>query len=416
MAFFARANLGGVFEQEGRAKRMLLSPWLPWLVLIGGLTLTLASAWIDYGLAGERQSVEFQTEVDKLKTRIESRLKAHVQVMLGVQGLFEASDYVSRTDFHEYVTALDLDLRYPGIQGLGYVVIVPRGALSEHIDKVRAQGFSGYHIWPEGTRDLYTSILYLEPFSGRNLAAFGYDMFSERQRRAAMIRARDEGVPAMSGKVRLVQETYTHVQAGIILFVPVYRHGTSPKNVADRRENIVGWAYSPLRMTDLMDRLLISGLSAETRAALDMELYDGDGPNADNILFDNHAGNEDLIVRAKFMADRAIDFGGSRWTLKVRSLPSFEDRFSAAQMMLLAAGGSVVSFLLAGLLWSMIYHQKRIELALQALAQAHENLAVSEDTFRVAVRNSSAGSDLCPAGMFGDLGQPRGTGPAWDEL
>ncbi|WP_151447916.1 CHASE domain-containing protein [Lacisediminimonas profundi] len=43
----------------------------------------------------------------------------------------------------------------------------------------------------------------LEPFRGTNLRAFGYDMFAEPFRRAAMESARDTGRATLSGKVGL---------------------------------------------------------------------------------------------------------------------------------------------------------------------------------------------------------------------
>jgi two-component system cell cycle sensor histidine kinase/response regulator CckA len=55
-------------------------------------------------------------------------------------------------------------------------------------------------------RAFATSITHIEPFTGRNLRAFGFDMYSEPVRRAAMEAARDTGAAALSGKVVLVQE------------------------------------------------------------------------------------------------------------------------------------------------------------------------------------------------------------------
>jgi CHASE1-domain containing sensor protein len=71
---------------------------------------------------------------------------------------------------------------------------------------MRAAGFPDYEVKPPGPRDFYTSITHIQPFAGRNLRAFGYDMFSEPVRRAAMEAARDSGAAAATGKVTLVQE------------------------------------------------------------------------------------------------------------------------------------------------------------------------------------------------------------------
>ncbi len=51
-------------------------------------------------------------------------------------------------------------------------------------------------------------------------------MFSESVRRKAMLKARDTGLPALSGKVILKQETDTDVQNGFLLYVPVYKNST----------------------------------------------------------------------------------------------------------------------------------------------------------------------------------------------
>jgi CHASE1-domain containing sensor protein len=56
-------------------------------------------------------------------------------------------------------------------------------------------------------RAWYAPIVYLEPFNENNRLAFGFDTASEPRRRAALEQARDSGQPAMSGSIRLVQET-----------------------------------------------------------------------------------------------------------------------------------------------------------------------------------------------------------------
>ncbi len=68
----------------------------------------------------------------------------------------------------------------------------------EHIRRMQEEGFPSYTINPAGNRAQYSSIIYLEPFADRNLRAFGYDMYSEPVRRAAMEQARDTGTMVVS--------------------------------------------------------------------------------------------------------------------------------------------------------------------------------------------------------------------------
>ena len=120
----------------------------------------------------------------------------------------------------------------PGIQGMGYALFVAPEEKEAHIESVRAEGFPEYTIRPEGEREMYTSIIYLEPFDERNRQAFGYDMFSNDVRRTAMEQARDTGQPKMTGRITLVQEIDEDVQAGFLIYVPYYRNGTTNETIA----------------------------------------------------------------------------------------------------------------------------------------------------------------------------------------
>ena len=48
-------------------------------------------------------------------------------------------------------------------------------------------------------------------------------MFSEALRQQAMRYAVDKDVAGMTKKVKLIQETYENAQAGILMYLPIYR-------------------------------------------------------------------------------------------------------------------------------------------------------------------------------------------------
>ena len=70
-------------------------------------------------------------------------------------------------------------------------------------------------------------------------------MLTEPVRRKAMELACDSDVATLSGKVQLMQETYRDVQAGTLMYVPVYHTGKPVTTLAERRAAIIGWVYSP---------------------------------------------------------------------------------------------------------------------------------------------------------------------------
>ena len=133
-------------------------------------------------------------------------MQTYVQVLYGVQGLFISSEHVAREEFSAYLAGQDLNRHFPGVHGVGYMPLVGGGQREEHEAIVRRGGFRDYHIFPAGERPWYAPIVYLEPFNDSNRRAFGFDSASEPRRHATLEQARDSGQPAMSARIRLVQE------------------------------------------------------------------------------------------------------------------------------------------------------------------------------------------------------------------
>ncbi|MCK9414348.1 MAG: CHASE domain-containing protein [Prolixibacteraceae bacterium] len=261
------------------------------------------------------EAVEYNLIGNEIKTKISTRLNAHALLLNGAASLFATKDTVTRKDWNIYIENCQLDKNLPGIQGVGFSVIVPKNQLKEHIRLIRREGFPEYNITPAGTRDYYTSIIFLEPFSGRNLNAFGYDMFSESVRRKAMEKARDHNIAVLSGKVLLVQEATMDVQAGTLMYVPVYRHDTPVNTVEDRRSAIKGWVYSPYRMNDLMHGILGRWDLMDVQR-MHLQIYDNDVISNATLLFDSQKNDtvkhNDLFKRTLILP---VEFNGTKWTL-----------------------------------------------------------------------------------------------------
>ncbi len=336
---------------------MLLGPGL---VLAMGLGLTSALWHAARDDARRALEDEFRFWVSKVAGGIEERLDGYVQVLRGVVGLLDSSVSVTRQEFHRYVAALRLQESHPGMQGIGFTVYLPANRKAEHIAAVRKEGFPDYRIWPEGERAFYTAVIYIEPFAGRNLRAFGYDMSPEPVRWAAAVRAWEQGEAALSGKVTLQQEGTTDIQPGFLMFLPVYRPDGPRATLADRRANLVGWTYSPLRMGELMHGVLgaldFDGLTP----GLQVEVYDGDRPSPETRLFALQPAAAGGVRKPQFRAVRELAFGGHRWSLAIASTLDFEARQRSDKATAIAVAGSVVSLLLAIFVWVQTASRLRI--------------------------------------------------------
>ncbi len=332
---------------------------LPWIVLVIGLLLTaLATLYIKSG--EERIArLEFTSRCDAVQTRIIDRLADYTRLLQSGVVLFDASEKVTREQWRLFTQQLKVEQQLPGIQGIGFSLLIPRDQLARHLREIRSEGFLEYRLKPEGDRKLYSSIIYLEPFSGRNLRAFGYDMFSEPIRRAAMEQALEADNAALSGKVVLVQETGADVQAGTLMYLPVYRKGAPLNTVAKRRAAIRGWVYSPYRMNDLM--LGILGRTAlEKGKEYHLQIFDGMQPLPQALLYESPS-----VAGKKFLnkerSTRQIQINGRLWTLCFT--PTGGDFFSAAYISgwLTMVGGVALTILLFALTRSLLNTRIRAE-------------------------------------------------------
>jgi len=363
--------------------------WRSLAVLLVGLTATAlltryVKSMVDLGM-----QQDFDIVCSKIQTKVMERLKDHETILLSGAAFYDRNGGVSRQEWRRFIDQLNINQRFPGIQGIGFALLIPRQELGQHLQKIRAEGFPNYQVRPEGDREFYSAIVYLEPFTTRNLRAFGYDMLSEPVRRAAMERARDQNAPALSGKVTLVQETDQGVQAGTLMFVPVFRQGVPIGSVAERRAALLGWVYSPYRMDDLL-RGIMQGENLDSERPIQLEIFDGGQINSERLLFDSRKGWHpagtagSLTVRSEFVS------AGQRWTLQFTSTPRREFVMMDRATWSVLIGGVTVSLLLAGLHFSLLNTRFR---AHRIAEQLTREITLKEMQFR-AVADYTVGWEI----------------------
>jgi PAS domain S-box-containing protein len=335
-----------MFSRETRWHASRWSQYSAWIVLAVGLLISAAATLYMKINVEKIESQEFIFQCNEIQNKISDRMDDHARILLSGAALFDASEKVTREEWRVFTRYQKFEKQLPGIQGIGFSLLTPRTELAQHIQAIRSEGFPDYKINPEGERESYSPAIYLEPFSARNLRAFGYDMFSEPVRRAAMEQARDNDSAALSGKVVLVQETGTEVQAGALMYVPVYRKNMPIDTVEQRRAAIYGWVYSPYRMNDLMEGIF-SGTSLEKEKHIHIKIYDGEQSSPQKILYENFpAENKRLGASLRFTRQISHDFNGKLWLLcfTLDGGGFFTAEYTKAWLTLV--GGTLISLLL----------------------------------------------------------------------
>lgn len=362
---------------EARPPRQLLA-LLP--LGVGCLGLGLTGILLERDLRfqrSERQRLEDQALVQATQA-IQSKLAATSQILNGVVGLFDATTAVSRQQFITYYDSLKLsESSIRGIQGVGYTKALQPDQLPAYEAAVRGEGFPSFAVQPPGARPFYSSITYLEPFDWRNRRAFGFDMWSHPVRQQAMARARDTGLPSLSDRVTLLQEADTDVQAGTLLYLPIYRRSVPLLSVADRRQALTGWAYSPLRMGDYIGAALGDPLVSLPRQAT-VQVFD-DTASVDHLLFDSRTPQhrEPPLIEGR---EQRLDIYGRPWLVRV-ALPPSRGVFDW-QSLLLGISGVLLSLALGqGTYWLVRQHRRTLA-NLQVLETANQARLLSTAVIR----------------------------------
>lgn len=312
--------------------------WIPYLVLTISLLMTSLTAWLLWTSFHETHALRFQSDASRFQSVLVSRMNAYEAILRSTSSMITVNPAIDDQSFHHYVTSLNIAANYPGVQGIGYSVLVKPGQETELIRHMQAEGQSQFKLWPDSAQDERHAIIYLEPLDQRNQRAIGFDMFSEPIRREAMQAARDTGQPAATSKVILVQEDGSEQQPGFLMYVPVYSmlDGRPPATIEERRQSLLGFAYSPFRIGDLITNVLSSTLDIP----IDIQIYDGSQIQADQLLYQQKSNP---LTKDAFTESQSLHFAGHEWTIIYSANNTYEQN---NQIITLAA-------LLVGFLFSI---------------------------------------------------------------
>jgi CHASE1-domain containing sensor protein len=128
--------------------------------LVGALITAWAWSKVQDEIQASAQE-RFHFKVAEAQDAVRQRLLSYEQVLRGAAAFFAADNNLSRMEWRTYVTRLELQRQFPGIQAIAYIPVVPKGQLDSYIAGVRREGFPDFDIRPSGAREEYLPVTYI---------------------------------------------------------------------------------------------------------------------------------------------------------------------------------------------------------------------------------------------------------------
>ena len=186
----------------------------PLLVLFISLAITHLLWLHAHNASIQEQHNEFDSMVSDINDRIHRHMIYYEQVLHGARGFYLNQHEMERREFHGYIESLEIEKKFPGIQGVSYAPLIPAGRKAAFIAAMRKTDWPEFDIYPAGKRDSYAPVSFIEPLNNRNAKVLGFDNLSSPTRTETIEQARDEDRAVISEKLILKQESERAPQAG----------------------------------------------------------------------------------------------------------------------------------------------------------------------------------------------------------
>ena len=357
-------------------------------VAIFGLALT----WLIfvYFRSAERLyfASQFQHSSGARSELVRDRLESNLLMVVAIQGFLESQGEWTPDSFSTFVTPLvSRCAEAKAVEWIPAVSGQERGAFERNWRHSTDPGFRIYERDPNGKdqiasqRPMYYPVLLAVPLK-TNEKAIGFDLGSNPARLAALERARDTGQPSVTERIRLVQEVGTNF--GVLLALPVYRHGVSRETLQGRRASLRGFALVVFD-ADKIQEATIGRLAA---TGLDSRLLDLSAPEESRELSFRRSGLQSTSSWKRWLfpgePPRSLDrfpYGGRDWAVESAATDAYVARNYHVLYWLVLPAGIFLTILVSRYVHLILLQRQGLE---TAVAEQTASLRLQAAALRAA--------------------------------
>ena len=322
--------------------RVPVDRWVPVAIGLLSLCATLGAFWSVLELSRERRDAHFERETGRVVQALVRRMELYEDALqAGVAVLDANGGRMDRAAWRRFAQGLDLQRRYPGVNGIGLVARVAGDELGELTARVRADGEPGFVVHPSVDADVHLPIVYIEPVE-TNRPALGLDLVHERARREGAETALRSGRPRVTAPIDLVQDAGP--APGFLFYTP-YR---GPLRWPGEPDAFDGLVYAPFVVHELVEGALDG-------AAPDVELRIVDAGTTIHDGFERGAAEPGGLAKTV-----TLPMHGREWELALRATDRFSPPGTQLRPAHVLVAGLVIDAMILGLFFAIARAQREL--------------------------------------------------------
>ncbi|MBI5613321.1 PAS domain S-box protein [Candidatus Gottesmanbacteria bacterium] len=370
---------------EKPAKPLVQNFLLSFIVFVFFLSIPIAFTLIAWKMSVQtiesQRNEKFLHAIDFSRINIQDRVKAYQNIFSGFSALHAAHGDFSYTEWSGYAKHIRDLTSSTGVSVVAYDEVVLAEEKNQFITKLQTELPGGTKIaktiFPESVKNEYTVSKYIEPLEGNEIG-IGYDFSSEKERYSAMIKARDSGQLALTGRIASIldkQGVYS-----IVPVYPIYSHKMALDTREDRRSSVIGYIVGKVNVDDFFRRIF----EADFAEMFHFDVEDVTENNAPVTLFSDDKENKNRTQSDLKKYTLTVDAGGRVWNFRFIPKDSAFVLTPSQKLLMIAifTGGAVGTILMATVGIFIIIGNQRVE---------RRVLSMTEElrTFKLAVENTN---------------------------
>ena len=362
------AQEADTFEREHRRiARTARLHWTHWLVVGLSLLITLGAWQLSARALRERSALRFERYSVQVIDLFEERLDSYVALLQSGVGMMVAGESMTNERWQDYIRALRLPQRYPGVTVMGALYRVRQEEVPAFLAHQRSS-MPDYAIRPAATRETFLPLVHVSP---KRFAAeiLGFDIARESRRAEAVFGAIDSGEPRITAPVNLADKPIP----GFIMVLPFQQDRDARTAWHEGEGSVAGAVIGSVRTEHL-----VAGVLDQGKRLVSLRLSD-----EGTTLYDERGTDAADVRKPMFSASHIVPLYGRDWRFDIETTAAFERDASSHEPLAILVGGLSIDALLFGLFLALTRANRR---ALSFAARTGERLRAES----VALKASNA--------------------------